>query len=493
MNKDAVLVRFCSYYPFPPIGLLYCGDALNKKQYIPHIKSYSDVHLEKESDKIIKEILEVSPLAVGVSLLSTEVGYAANFSQALKTHAPHIPVIWGGMHPTFLPRQCLDYQFVDYVVMGEGEETLSELLDSINGKMDISGVKGIGYKNDGRQYFTPERPLIENLDRYQAAYELIDMENCLRQKVRGKIMKSLAFVTARGCPGHCTFCYNLRFNKGKFRTHSAGHVLNRLRDLSGKYGIKNIAFQDDDFFGDVERGFEIANKIDVSFTVQARLDYVDEDFAFRLSKTNCSAYMVGFESGNDRILKDIIRKLHDTKQTLRATTALAKYPKVYFVASGMVGVPTETEEEAEQTIDFALKLARLHPRSQVGLGTCIPYVGVPIAKMCEKLGWKPPQSISDWSAYSRYNVEKLDLSWSPWMTPRKRKHLSMIYRYIRLVNGYANIDYYAWWKRLAFKFLADVAYLRIKYRFFWFPVELKLFSSWMKFRDSIGKIIKTNF
>lgn len=488
-NKNIALVRFCSYYPFPPIGLLYCADALNKKQYRAYISYYSDKHLRKELDKIVKKVLKNSPVAVGVSLLSPEAGCAAEFSQALKSYAPHIPIIWGGIHPTFASKQCLEYPFVDYIVIGEGEETLPELIDSINGKIEIKEVKGIGYKNNGKVYFTSQRPLIEDLDQYQAAYELINMEDCLKQKgLGGKIVNTLDFMTSRGCPGHCTFCYNFRFNKGKFRTHSLEYVSTRLGDLRKKYSIGQINFWDDDFFGDVERGFEVANKLDVLFAVQGRLDYVDEDFALRLSKTTCIAYLAGFESGNDRILKNVIRKFHDTKQIEQATLALAKYPKIYFVASGMVGLPTETEEETENTIEFALKLSKMHPRFQAGLGTFVPYPGVPMAKMAERLGWNFPQSISEWSAYSRYNVEKLDLSWIPWITPQKRKTLKMIYEYIRLINGYSNIENYSKWKRIVLRIVSNIAYLRVKYRFFRFPIEALIYTRWKHFKYFLGRI-----
>lgn len=171
---------------------------------------------------------------------------------------PDVPIVWGGIHASMLPEQTLENSFVDIVVIGEGEATLPELVQTLESGGDLGGVKGIAYHDEGRYRATGERPFID-LDRHPPlAYDLVDV-NLYRRKIFGS--DHLSFNSSRGCLNRCGFCYDSVVHRRKWRAMQPGTVLEQLKRLIRDYGIRGFNFTDDNMFANMNYAFSLFEEI----------------------------------------------------------------------------------------------------------------------------------------------------------------------------------------------------------------------------------------
>ena len=238
-----------------PLGILSVGSALRKKGYEVKLINIS----EKDIDRTVEEIIKNKPDYIGISVMTgIQTRHSAEFSKKLKEKS-NIPVVWGGIHPSLLPRQCLEEFYIDFVVIGEGEETFIEFTINFLDVKNFSSILGLGYKENGRVVLNPQRPLIADLDEWRLDFSLLDLEKFIfpLDKYKGVI----AYKTSRGCPFQCAFCYNYEFNKARWRAWSEEVVLEDMNFLKEKYKIDAVKFYDDNFFVDRKRAVSLLKKI----------------------------------------------------------------------------------------------------------------------------------------------------------------------------------------------------------------------------------------
>lgn len=470
------LVSICSleFMRVPPLGILYVGDALKKAGYEVEIMHFPPDEIPQYAEKIARE----KPLFVGISAFtSNQTRFGAQFSRLLKEKSS-TPVVWGGVHASMIPDQTLSESYVDMVVIGEGEETAVDLARAIEGRNDLHDVKSIGFKEKGRLVFTETRPLIKNLDQYRLNWELIDIERYLIPLWGRK--KVINFVTSRGCPYRCGFCYNMRFNRGRWRAHSKEFVILEIQKLKEQYGVDGIRFYDDNFFANKKRAFEILEAIDLPWEGQIRIGYITEEVAEKLSKTKCQGICFGFESGSDRIL-DLVQKDQTVDDIIRGTKIMARYPDIRVSGCFILANPTETREEVKQTIDLCLKLQKIHPKMGFSLGAFLPFPGVPLYDFLIEQGFVPPATTEGWEEINRMNDE-MELSWLPWVTEKERKDFVLAARYARLLPlGYVKIP-----------LVNKIPAWRLSHYNFRFPFELGALEWLMeKYADESTRLGKT--
>jgi radical SAM superfamily enzyme YgiQ (UPF0313 family) len=172
-RKDViVLARIETDTVIHPLGLIYLGGALRKAGY-QKVKVFNI--FKDEIDKTVDEIVKMKPLFVGLSTLTgPQTRYTYDMSRAIKARDKDIKIIWGGVHPTMLPEDCLKEDCVDMVCIGEGEEVITELAASLAAKADLEGIRGIGYKREEKAVINPRRPFITELDRFEPDWGLVD-------------------------------------------------------------------------------------------------------------------------------------------------------------------------------------------------------------------------------------------------------------------------------------------------------------------------------
>ena len=427
-----------------PLGILSVASALKKSNFESELINIT----EKEIDKTANYIASQNPLYVGFSVMTgVQTGYSAELSKKLKELGSW-PIIWGGIHPSLLPEQTLCEDYVDYVVISEGEISVVELTNKILQNEKPANVLGVGYKKDGQVIINPSRPFIENLDNYRLNLELIDLEKFIFPL--GQHKRVIAYKTSRGCPFNCAFCYNNAFNNNRWRAWAVATVVADINWLKEKYQIDAIKFYDDNFFVDRQRAFEILEKINLPAHLEVRIDAFDEEMGRRLKQLKIFDLFIGVESGSNRIL-ELINKKITVEKIMAGVEIIAKYdlPASY---SAIVGLPTESKEEFEATINLLYKIYQIHSRAAFTLGVYLPYPGSRLYEFAQEHGFKPPLRTEDWGKIDRF---RKDFN-SPWIDARKVWRIREYFKFLNWKLG-PLIHFFKW---------------RIKNRFFVCPFDI---------------------
>ncbi|MFQ5456614.1 MAG: B12-binding domain-containing radical SAM protein [Nitrospirota bacterium] len=379
-----------------PLGLLAVGTVLQKREFqirIVHI-------LENDIDCLISELTKNRPLFVGFSVMTgSQTYHSALASKRIKENL-HIPIVWGGPHPSLLPEQCLSEPYIDFVVIGEGEETIIELTEAIlYGEKDFDNIKGIGFSLNEKEYKVNEpRSFIKNIDNLTLNYELLDMNQYIFRV--GYKNRVVAYKSSRGCPFNCGFCYNLVFNKRQWRAMSAEAVIEDIEWLKKRYHIDGVKLYDDEFYINKERAVQILQKIGIPAHSEIRIDMVDEELAKLWKETNHLELLIGIESASNRLLK-LINKGY-TVETIRKGADLLSRHNIRTTYSAIFGLPTETPEEFQDTIELLLDIYQTHKNCGFTVGAYLPYPGTSLYDLALKLGFQSPETTEGWGAVDRF-------------------------------------------------------------------------------------------
>jgi radical SAM superfamily enzyme YgiQ (UPF0313 family) len=427
-----------------PMGILSVGSALKSHGFEVELVNIT----EKEIDKTVSEIVAKNPLLVALSVMTgTQTKHSAEFSKKIKEHSS-LKILWGGIHPSLLPQQCLSEPYVDFVIVGEGEETSVELAQKLERQESLDNILGLGFKKNGEAKINPSRPLISNLDLWPMDFSLLNMEKYLYRL--DKFKRVIAYKTSRGCPFNCAFCYNRAFNQSRWRTWSVNKVVSDIEYLKQKYQIDAIKFYDDNFFVDKARAIEILKRINLPSHLEVRIDIIDDKLARQLKELKVFDLLIGAESGSDRLLALINKKI-TVEQIILAVKSLAKYnvPASY---SAIVGLPTETKEEFFSTVDLLYKIYKIHPQAAFTLGAYMPYPGSAMYDLAIKEGFKPPSRTEDWGKIDRF---RKDFS-SPWVDGQYVWRIREYFKLLKFKLGLIN----RWFE------------FRIKHHFFSLPADI---------------------
>ena len=450
-----------------PLGILSVGSALKRAGFEVKLINVT----EKNTSKTADEIVALSPEFIGLSVMTgIQTKHSAGLCKEIKKKNKDIPIVWGGIHPSLLPEQCLKEDYIDYVVIGEGEITITEFVKALRRGNGFDDIAGLGYKDNGKIIINQPRDFIENLDGHKLDFSLVDVNKYLFRLKGAK--RAIAYKTSRGCTFNCAFCYNRAFNKNKWRAWSIDTVVEDINFLKKNYNIDAVKFYDDNFFINRERALEILERIDLPSHVEIRIDMITDDLASRLKKLKVSELLIGIESGSNRLLK-LINKGYTVDKIREGVRILSKYD-LYATYSTIVGLPTETEEEFNKTLDLMYWVHKTHPRAGFTLGAYLPYPGSLMYQFAIEKEFKPPEKTEDWCRIDRF---RKDFS-SPWVDNKKVWRIREYFKFFTYKIGVLN-------KWLEF---------RIKNRFFAFPIDIYIIEYLaglaIEERGIIGKILR---
>lgn len=324
--------------------------SIGNRKYLDSIKN-PDHYVWRE----VKDTLEsYNPDIVGISLLSVEVASALKISQICRQYNDKCYIVWGGLHPTFLPSDCLMNKEVDFVIRGEGEYPMLELCRSLQQGSKISGVPNLSYRNNGEIFHNETAGLINNIDDVPfPARDSILYQESFDFKSFGSM------IISRGCPFRCSFCSSRNFWDNKVRFRSSENIIREIKTIKKDYGTKFIMFWDDSFTINrsiIEKYCQALIDADlrINWKTATRADLIDEDLLNVMKKSGCVKLEIGVESGSDRMKKIIYKDV--TNEQIKLAFTLINKSGIGSGAFFMAGFPDETIEDLEQTFQLMKEL-----------------------------------------------------------------------------------------------------------------------------------------
>lgn len=341
-----------------PLGLGYIAAVLLKEGF--EVKVIDGDALGVDENYIAKEAIEIEPDIIGITAMTPQINRAWRIAQLCKDKLPKSKIILGGVHSTILPQESIAKDFIDIIVIGEGEHTMKELAVAFRENFSLDNIRGIVFKENGRVITTSPRELINNLDNLPyPARELFPFP----EKYSPGYYRRLPYatvLTSRGCPGSCTFCNKSVFGS-RFRARSAENVVDEISYLNLSYGIEEFHISDDNFSTDKKRALDICNliierKLNIVWACSngIRIDFVNQELLDKMKKSGCYRVAFGIESGSPKILENINKKI--TLKKIEEVVEMAKRSRLITVGFFMVGNYGENEETIQESIDFMKKL-----------------------------------------------------------------------------------------------------------------------------------------
>lgn len=454
-----------------PLGLVCIGSTLEEEGYDVTILPTS--RFENYTEIIEKECKD--SMLVGITNLTTEVSHAIDISEFIKNKYPKLPIVWGGWHTTLFPEQTVESSLVDYVIVGDGDELIVQLANSIR---DSKPLKTNILRNakhvDMEKLPMPNYKLVMKLEEYFDE----DLTDKFNEYVTEKI-RWIPYQSSRGCPARCTFCINTVTNNRIYRKKSSKKVLKEMEHLIKKYKITHFKIIDDNFFVDIKRVKAIAQgilekKLKFTWDVECRADYfkdgfVDDSILLLLKKVGCVQFTIGLESGSQNSL-DRMKKDTTVEQNEFAIKQLDKWdivPRSSFV----IDIPGDTKEDILATQIFLNRL-RKYKKFTAGMATYRPYPKSPLHEILVQKGHiTEPKQLMDWK--NEYNVKLYGIydNKKPWQLHYKLSTNMAFYNSVESGVFLREHQLERLLDKIVYKILQHISKFRNRYLFYHFTFD----------------------
>jgi anaerobic magnesium-protoporphyrin IX monomethyl ester cyclase len=369
----------------PPLGLAYLAAVLNRAGHEARIL---DANVEKDAFQAIRtRIMDFRPAVVGISVVSQLFRTSMKIAAMAKEADPGVTVILGGSHPTIFPEAVAAERNVDYVVYGEGEDTIVELAAALERGGAVDGIRGIARRDGGRVIVNPPRPLIRDLDRLPfPAYDLLPVGRYVPpQASRPPFM---GMITSRGCAYRCVFCDARVVMGGKYRFHSPERTLAEIKYLVSIFGVREIMFKDSEFVqhrARTERLCDLLAEADlpVRWICNGRVGKTDLELMKKMKRAGCELIMFGVESGDQDVLNRL--KKGFVLEAVRKTFRQAAEAGLKTSANFLIGNPGESADSVRQSIQLAREIRTDFAYFEY----LFPYPGTELYRTALAEGWIP--------------------------------------------------------------------------------------------------------
>lgn len=380
------------YLP-PPTGLLILAAYVERELPDLEIDIYDSQAKRGNWDDVKKYIESSEPCIVATSGFTCNAYACARVAELAKTINDEIVTVVGGIHFSFVPDESLnDFPEIDYIVRGEGEVTLVELIKKLKSGAKVGKVKGLSFKHNGRIIHTPDRHLIENLDKLPyPAYHLVedDISKYHFTMMAGKNTRFMVLEGARGCVHKCSFCTQWKHWGGRWRTKSVKRIVDELVYLNENFGGQFLWFADDNFEYR-KRGKELWQGLrkqkfydEIMLFFQARVDDVvnHPELVGKLREVGNYWVMIGVENHSEARLKEYKKgiKVPDAYKAVKILNDNDIFSHAMFV----IGSRKDTDGSIEQLREFSLDLG-----SDFSIYTALtPFPGTHYFNIAKKNGW----------------------------------------------------------------------------------------------------------
>lgn len=369
----------------PPLGLASIAAYLEREGVAVDI---IDCYARPDSDVLIADyIREKRPAYIGLSCTTSSFHDGVRIADLAKKVEPSIRAVFGGVHVSSMREKVLeDFSVVDLVVVGEGEQTLAELIKA--GGAEPSAIEGIIYRDgDDQVIFNGFRktfldldtlpfPAYEKLAGYPDAY-MLPIFNYPKAP-------NTSCISSRGCPYACSYCDRSVFRRS-FRYNSAEYLYKHLRYLNERFGIRHINFYDDQFTFNRQRvedftAMMIDRPLGMTFNCAVRAEHIDLELLRLMKKAGCWMISLGIETGDE----DLLAQHRQNADLAMLADKIRMIKKAGIRTKGllMMGLPGESEQSIQKSMDYVFSL----PIDDFNLAKFTPFPGSPIHENIHQLG-----------------------------------------------------------------------------------------------------------
>lgn len=373
------------------MGVISLGGILKKHGH------EAEAIIETSGPGLSRAVEAAKPTLVAFSTTTGDHTWVAERASAIKRVLPNVPVVVGGPHPTYFP-EFINSPGIDYICRGEGEQSLVELVEAVEGGDDPTTIPNIWASIGGKTYKNDVRPLIETLDELPFADRALYFKYPFFKRDR-----VFHVMFSRGCPFSCSYCFNAAYRelykkKGKYvRLRSVDHSITELQQIKSNYDVRLFYFVDD-VFG-LSRGWadefliRYAQEVRIPFICNSHVQYITDQLAEGLARASCFSVQFAIESANDQIREQVLHR-HETNQEIIAAGERLHRHGIRFLTYNMLGCPGETTEQALETIELNTKLKTDFPRFSL----LQPYPQTPIYRHAVETGAIQERDIDHFSA-----------------------------------------------------------------------------------------------
>ncbi|MEO5762341.1 MAG: radical SAM protein [Vicinamibacteria bacterium] len=486
-KKKPVVLFFPSYYSdeaAPPLALIHLAAPLVAAGHEVRI---IDSAVEDDPEQAVLEAT-ADACALGVSMVTGPmITQGVSVAASVRAARPDLPIVAGGWHPSILPEQTLRSPLFDAVVKGQGEVTMSEIVERWNvGERDLSDVAGAFWKRRGGDMVCgPPRGYTDINSLPRRPFEIVDFERYAR-KCHG--FRWILYCSSHGCPWDCSYCSNASVYGRNWKPLGADRTVDEMTELAARYALDVIDIIDDNYLVRRDRAVEIAEKLlsktaKFDYFIQTRTDQIDrlpDDELRLLRRSGLKRIFFGIESGSKNVLKTVNKRLD--LETAYRTAARCHEAGIEASFNLIFGLPGEEAVDLQDTMRMVDTIGKRNPDAAFFTNIFSPYPGSPIFPEAVRLGVQEPQSLEEWAVFYP-KIQTL-----PWLKGKAHARIQRIRDYIRI--GYSArkmvVHRPDGFKDLVRRGLQTLARVRLRRLAVGFPVEVWALRAWKELKGLFG-------
>ena len=461
---------FSSQEATAPLGILAVSTPLERAGYT--VRIIDSTITPNFQRRVLEELSDALCLAVSL-VTGPMIRETVQIARAAKKLYPAKPVVLGGWHPSLLPHQTLAADYVDVVVVGQGEDALLEVVRRIEAGESLKDVSGAGYKQDGRVVFNASREMRPIRELPPKAYHLADFD--AYERVCGR--RWAMYTSSLACPYSCAYCTNEGVYGRKWNALEAEQVVEETTDLVSRYGLSLLWIVDDNFLVDRERAVAIGEGlvrkgVKFDWSIQASTNLVSRlsvDELKLLRRAGLSQVSQGADSGSPAVLR-LMNKTFQKLETIYTAADKLTQAGIRPSFNMIFGFPGEGEKERRESIALIMDICRRYPGAEFWTNIFTPYPGSPVMERAFELGIQVPDSLEGWvDFFPRYTT-------LPWLRGKKHREVQTMREYLRVAFHRIPIGVRRTnaFQHAIHELIAAPARWRLDHDFYSWPVELWL-------------------